>query len=86
VFGGVELDLSDCRLAEGVGTLEINSVFGGSVLYVPKDWNIEIRKNQVFGGFEDNRPKNNTEIIDKSKTLIIQASAVFGGGEIKCRN
>ena len=84
VFGGVELDFYDCQLAEGISTLEINTVFGGTVLYIPMDWNIEIHRNQVFGGFDDNRPKTGFE-IDKSRTLIIQASSVFGGGEIKCK-
>ena len=85
VFGGVELDFYDCQLAEGIHTLEINTVFGGTVLYIPMDWNVEIRRNQVFGGFDDNRPKPDFE-IDKSRTLIIQASSIFGGGEIKCKN
>ncbi len=85
IFGGVELDLSDCRLAEGTYILEINSVFGGSVIYVPRDWNIEVRQDQVFGNFEDRRPKNSLE-VDKSKTLIVKASSVFGGGELKYKN
>jgi len=85
VFGGVELDFYDCQLAEGTNTLEINTVFGGAVLYIPKDWNVEVRRNQVFGGFDDNRPKPDFE-IDKSRTLVIQASSVFGGGEIKSKD
>ena len=85
VFGGVELDFYDCRLAEGISTLELNTVFGGAVLYIPKEWNIEIRANQVLGNFVDNRPKSNFE-IDKSRTLIIEASSVFGGGEIKSKD
>ena len=84
VFGGAEIDLSEAQLAEGVHHLEINAVFGGIVLYVPIDWNIEIQKTQAFGAFEDKRPKPGFE-IDESKTLIIEANAVFGGGEIKCK-
>jgi predicted membrane protein len=85
VFGGVELDFYECQLAEGVSSLEINTVFGGAVLYIPSDWNIEIRQNQVFGSFVDHRPKPVVE-TDKSRTLIIEASSVFGGGEIKCKD
>lgn len=83
IFGGIELDLSDAQLAEGVHHLELNSVFGGIVLYVPIDWKIEVNKTQVFGAFVDNRPKPSFE-IDENKVLIIEANAVFGGGEIKC--
>jgi len=84
VFGGIELDLSDSKLAEGVHHLELNSVFGGMVLFVPVDWNIEMRTTHVFGDFVDNRPKPAFE-VDEKRTLIIEANAVFGGGEIRCR-
>ena len=84
VFGGIELDLSDATLAEGVHHLELNSVFGGIVLYVPIDWRIEMNTTQVFGAFVDNRPKPSFEVDEKRK-LIIEANAVFGGGEIKCK-
>ena len=85
VFGGIELDFSDCQLAEGVSILEMNTVFGGAVLYIPKEWNVQIRANTVLGNFVDNRPKSDVE-IDKSRTLIIEASSVFGGGEIKSKD
>jgi predicted membrane protein len=84
VFGGIELDLSDSQLAEGTHRLELNSVFLGIVLFVPLEWNIEIQQTQVFGNFVDNRPKRGFE-VDEKRTLIIEANAVFGGGEIKCK-
>ena len=84
IFGGIELDLSEAHLAEGVHHLELNSIFGGIVLYVPIDWKIEINKTQVFGAFVDNRPKTSFE-VDENRVLIIEANAVFGGGEIKCK-
>ncbi len=85
VFGGIELDFYDCQLPEGVTHLELNTVFGGTVLYIPQEWNVEIRGDQVFGNFVDSRPHSGFE-IDKNRTLIIKASSVFGGGEIKSRN
>jgi predicted membrane protein len=84
VFGGIELDLSDAKLAEGTHHLEINSVFGGTVIYVPIDWKIEFQQTKVFGHFEDKRPKPDFEIDEKS-VLIIEANSVFGGGEIRCK-
>ena len=84
VFGGIELDLSEAQLAEGVHHLELNSVFGGIVIYVPVDWQIEINRTHVFGAFVDNRPTPNFE-VDENRMLIIEANAVFGGGEIKCK-
>ena len=84
VFGGMEFDLSEAQLAEGTNYLELNSVFGGIILYVPVDWKIEIRQTQVFGHFVDNRAKPGFE-IDENRALVIEAHAVFGGGEIRSK-
>lgn len=83
VFGGMELDLSNAQLADGVNQLEINVVMGGVVLYIPQEWKVKIVQSHVFGGFVDNRPQKSFE-IDENKTLVIKISSVFGGGEIKC--
>jgi len=85
VFGGAEIDLSECQLAEGVHTLEINTVFGGIVIFAPIEWNIQLQQTSVFGNFKDSRPKQYL-VLDDKKVLIIRASSVFGGGEIKCSN
>ncbi|MDR1672784.1 MAG: cell wall-active antibiotics response protein [Bacteroidales bacterium] len=84
VFGGLELDLTDTTLAEGVHTLEINTVFGSVSLYIPVDWKIEIRQEQVFGRFLDNRPKSAFE-VDENRKLILEVSSIFGGGEIRSK-
>jgi predicted membrane protein len=85
IFGGAEIDFSEAQLAEGVHTLEVNSVFGGVVLYVPIDWYIEIRQSQLFGNFVDNRPKPTFE-VDEKRMLILEVTAAFGGGEIKLKS
>ena len=85
VFGGIEIDLSEAQLAEGANNLILNAVFGGVILYVPADWNIEIQKSQAFGSFEDNRPNRSFNEIDDNRKLIITANVVFGNGEIKCK-
>ncbi len=84
VFGGTQLDLSNSQLTEGVSNLKISAVFGGVVLIVPMDWKIEIHQEQVFGHFEDKRPNFGFE-VNENKVLIINASSVFGGGEIKSK-
>jgi len=84
VFGGIELDVSDSQLAEGTNMLEINTVFGGVVIYAPVEWNIQLHQSSVMGNFKDSRPQPDFA-IDDTKVLIIKASSVFGGGEIKCR-
>ena len=84
VFGGMELDLSDAQLAEGTHTLEINNVFGGTTLYIPAHWKVQIRPTSVFGSFQDRRPKPYFE-VEENKTLMVEVSSVFGGGEIRSK-
>lgn len=81
VFGGMTLDLRRTHLQEGVSYLKISSVFGGTTLLIPADWNVEIRTDAVLGAFKDNRPVINYS--ENNARLIIEAECVFGGGEIK---
>jgi predicted membrane protein len=80
IFGGSKIDLSTCKLAEGVNVLEVTSIFGGTNLKVPSDWNIKMQVASIFGGFEDKRYPT---VTDTSKTLIIKGAAIFGGGEVR---
>ena len=60
--------------------MNASSIFGGIVIYVPKDVKVKIASTPIFGGVSDNRKK-----IDKSATKIIyiNATCLFGGVEIK---
>ena len=80
VFGGSKLDLTGAQLANGEAELEIVSIFGGSTLIVPTDWNVKIEVFNIFGGYGDKRVRGQ---VDFKKTLIVKGVAIFGGGEIK---
>ncbi len=85
IFGGTLIDISDTVLANKKQTIEINVIFGGAALIVPKDWNIEIQTSTIFSDLRDMRNKHRDfEYIDVdySKTLIIKGFILFGGGEI----
>ncbi len=82
VFGNIELDLTQARLAEGTHVLELSVVFGGITVVVPSDWKVEMKMSSVLGGFADKRVYVK-EQIDTSKVLIVKGNAVFGGGELK---
>jgi len=83
VFGGIELDLTKARLAEGTNVLEIACVFGGATIIVPDDWYVKIEVTPVLGGFGDSRKLNPGRTVDTSRYLIIKGAIVFGGGEVK---
>jgi predicted membrane protein len=82
VFGGIELDLRKTSLPEGETFIELNTICGGVVIYVPETWNVELHlDNVIFGAIEDKRRL--VENVDYSRKLIISAACIFGGGEIK---
>lgn len=83
VFGGMELDLTQAKLATGSNVIEIACIFGGATLIVPDDWNILIQVTPVLGGFSDSRKLLPGRVVDPTKQLIIKGAVVFGGGEIK---
>jgi predicted membrane protein len=83
VFGGMELDLTKAKLAQGINEIEIACVFGGATLIVPDDWNISISVTPVLGGFSDSRKLIPGRTIDTTRQLVIKGAVVFGGGEIK---
>jgi predicted membrane protein len=80
VFGGSTVDLTKVELAQGNVEIEIVSIFGGSTLVVPNDWNIKLEVFNIFGGYGDKRIRGQ---VDFNKTVIVKGVAIFGGGEIK---
>ncbi len=83
VFGGSEIILKGCKLAEGTHSIDILAVFGGTTIVVPNDWNVVMNVTSIFGGFSNKSVKDPNALIDLSKTLIIKGLVVFGGGELK---
>ena len=83
IFGGSEIDLSKCRLAEGENIIDVLLIFGGTTILVPMDWDIRINVTPLFGGFSHKSRKDNGTPFDSTRTLIIKGVAIFGGGEVK---
>lgn len=79
IFGGVKCDLKDAIIKEDV-VINASSIFGGITIYVPEGVNIKITSNSLFGGVSDER-KN--KVTDGKYTIYINATAMFGGIEIK---
>jgi predicted membrane protein len=83
IFGGMELDLTKAKLAQGRNELEIACIFGGVTFIVPDDWNISVEVTPILGGFNDSRKLTPGRILDPSRQLAIKGAVIFGGGEIK---
>ncbi|NWG27850.1 MAG: hypothetical protein HXY48_04865 [Ignavibacteriaceae bacterium] len=83
IFGGSEINLINCQLAEGDNVLDVLCIFGGTTIILPKEWNVVINVTSVLGGFSNKAIRNPSIVIDQSRTLHIKGLAMFGGGEVK---
>ena len=83
IFGGMEIDLSDAKLSEGRNVLDVFTIFGGSSIYVPPDWDVVVNVNAIFGGYEDDR--RSVDADPKGGKLVITGTVLFGGGELKTK-
>lgn len=83
IFGGSEINMMQCQLAEGVNTIDVFALFGGTTLIVPREWNVVVSVTSILGGFSNKGIKDPTAEVDTSRSLVIKGLVVFGGGEIK---
>jgi predicted membrane protein len=79
-MGGCELNLSQADFT-GTAVLEVNSVFGGTRIILPPNWQVHSEMDSVFGSLEDKRP---TLLLhpDPEKILVLKGASVFGGTEL----
>jgi len=83
IFGGSEIDLTNCQLAEGTNILDVVAIFGGTTLIVPQNWDVQLNVTPLFGGFSNKSLKIPNIEVDRTRTLLIKGVAIFGGGEVK---
>ena len=83
IFGGSEINLSGCKLAEGESIIDVIAIFGGTTIIVPKEWNIIVDIFPLFGGFGNKGKRDPMLVVDKDRVLRIKGVVIFGGGEIK---
>jgi predicted membrane protein len=84
IFGGIEYDMRQAKLAEQGAYIDTICIFGGCGIKVPLDWNVRNEVTTIFGGFTDKRGDTFQHgQYDPSKTLVIKGTTVFGGFEVK---
>ncbi|MCE1197349.1 MAG: cell wall-active antibiotics response protein [Marinilabiliales bacterium] len=81
IFGGSKINLLYCKPVEGC-TIDVATIFGGTKIIVPENWNVKTEVVSIFGGFEDKRGNSVISRVDQSKIVTIKGVAIFGGGEI----
>jgi len=81
VFGGTEIDLSRADL-NGTASLDLTTIFGGTKLIVPANWEVKSEAAVIFGGIEDKRPVVASP-EGTPKRLLLKGTIMFGGVDIK---
>jgi len=81
IFGGTEINLLNARMAPGHNFIDVVTIFGGSTIIVPSNWNVKVDMVSVFGGFADKREAR--EANTNEPLLLLKGITIFGGGEIK---
>ena len=79
-MGGAEISFMQADIQQPV-ILEVNTVFGGTKLIIPGNWEVQTEVAAVFGGVEDKRNFQNQN-PDSNKKIILKGSCLFGGVEI----
>src|ERR1035437_2698714 len=57
IFGGSEIDLTQCKLAPGENYIEVVIIFGGSTIVVPNNWDVILNVTPLFGGFSNKKSR-----------------------------
>jgi predicted membrane protein len=88
VFGDIRIDLTGTQFAEGYHEMRMHSVFGDSVLSLPKDAAVSIAATSVFGdltvlgqpkhGFAVDMQTTTPGYSSSSKRMKISISKIFG--------
>ena len=75
VFGKLTLDLTNAKIKKDTN-IKLEAVFGSIILILPEGFDVKLKSTPIFGSVSNNY-KNG------SKTIYIEADAVFGGVTIK---
>ncbi|MBR1369869.1 hypothetical protein RJ53_10420 [Methanocalculus chunghsingensis] len=93
IFAGAELDLRDAHINDPPAEIQTFTLFGGTEIRVPEDWNVRLNVLPILGGAEDERrrPRAGGERGDgdadkgthDQPDLIITGFVAFGGVTVK---
>jgi len=78
-FGGVKVDLTDAEIEDNA-VINVQTLFGGTEIFVPKDVAIDINSSCLLGGVGDERRRSYDAA---TKTIHVNANCLFGGAAIK---
>ncbi len=82
-FGGSEYNMLGANISDRRAVLDVLTVFGGTKILVPTDWQVQIDVISIFGGYTDKRNALPPVQTSTDKILLIKGLVIFGGGEVR---
>ncbi len=82
LFGSTELDLTEAKLERSC-SINCDTFFGGTEIFVPSDWKVVNKTTAIFAGADDQRRKSGPVEESENTVLTIDGFVMFGGIEIK---
>jgi hypothetical protein len=82
-FGGGTVDLRGATLDPAGARLTVRAIFGGGLLVVPDDWQVDLQVIGIMGGVGDGRDVRGRPA--DAPRLIVDGVAFFGGFGISAR-
>lgn len=81
VMGGVTLDLTRARLADGEAEIDLFAMWGAIEIRVPRDWSVASKVVPLMAGYED-KTEPPAEGDDIRGRLVLRGFVVMGGVEV----
>jgi predicted membrane protein len=78
VMGGCEVDLRKATITRESAVLDVFAFWGGVVVQVPEEWEVDNRVNALLGGIEDK-----THGVHSKQRLVLTGTVIMGGAEVK---
>jgi len=79
VMGGCDIDLRKATIAGDDAVLDIFAFWGGVVVQVPEEWEVDNRVNAFLGGIED----KTHPVPGSRQRLVLTGTVIMGGAEVK---
>jgi len=80
IMGGTELDLRQADFKDRI-VIDNLTIFGGTKLIMPAEWDVQSDVVAMFGGVDDKRPLPSEGT--QRKVIVLEGTCLFGGIEIK---
>lgn len=77
-FGTTQVYFMDARLKDGTAVVMVDTAFGNVVLYVPSNWTVSAKTENIFAKTTESGRNN----PDGLNTLYVEGDIAFGGLEI----